>query len=77
MTQDLSGFKPPGNRGILKNAEKRKGGRPPKEKSDRMTEKVTLNFTEEEKEKLLEHAKKKGIPITVLIRTLLAENDYI
>ena len=58
--------------------EKKKVGRTPKNPEERLTEKITLNFTQAEKDKLLSISAEKGnLPLTLLIRNLLKENGYI
>jgi hypothetical protein len=76
MATDLSKFKK-SNKKILTSLPK-KTGRPPKKETDRLNQKITINFTNTEKEKLLNRAKKnRNVPITTIIRNLLIENDYI
>ena len=77
MTNDLSVFKK-NDRKILKEISGKKGGRPPKEDAEKLTQKITVNFTLAEKEKLLERSKAAGgLPLTILIRNVLAEHGYI
>lgn len=74
---DLSIFKK-NNRQILKKLSGNEGGRPVKQRSEKLSQKVTINFTVAEKEKLLRRSKSLGgIPITTIIRKLLIENGYI
>ena len=54
-------------------ASKYKGGRPKIEENKRKKEKVVINLTEEEKEKLKALADKKGLPIATFIRKVLKE----
>jgi hypothetical protein len=76
MATDLSEFKK-SNMGILKTSVK-KDGRPPKKENEKLNQKVTINFTSAEKEKLLKRSKEnRNIPITTIIRNLLIDNDYI
>jgi hypothetical protein len=84
MATDLSMFKQD-NKNVLEKVAgegekkvKKKVGRTPKNPDERLTEKVMLNFTKAEKDKLLSIAKGKGnLPLTSLIRNVLKENDYI
>jgi hypothetical protein len=76
MGTDLSQFKK-SNKNVLQSIPKREG-RPPKKEDEKMNQKVTVNFTTAEKEKLLALSRKyKGLPLTMLIRDLLIENGYI
>ena len=55
-----------------------KRGRPEKEKSERLTKKVTVNLTETEFEQLKELSGKNfNIPLPQLIRGLLKEQEII
>jgi hypothetical protein len=84
MKTDLSAFKQ-NDKKILEKISakptkegKKKMGRTPKKPEERLTEKVMINFTKAEKEKLLSVADDKGgLPLTILIRNLLKENDWI
>jgi ribosomal protein L44E len=74
---DLSIFKK-NDRQILKKMSGNEGGRPVKKGSEKLSQKVTINFTISEKEKLLKRSKSMGgVPITTMIRNLLFENGYI
>jgi hypothetical protein len=76
MPTDLSQFKKT-NKNVLKSIPKR-DGRPPKSEDEKMNQKVTINFTNAEKEKLLNRSKEyRNLPLTTLIRNLLIDNDYI
>ena len=76
MATDLSKFKK-SNKKVLKSLPK-KTGRPPKKETERLNQKITINFTNTEKEKLLKRSKKnRNIPITTMIRDLLIDNNYI
>jgi hypothetical protein len=76
MPTDLSQFKK-SNKNVLKSIPKR-DGRPPKNEDEKMNQKVTINFTNAEKEKLLTRSKEyRNLPLTTLIRNLLIDNDYI
>lgn len=56
----------------------KKSGRPPKAADEKMTEKVTVNFTPSEKEKLLEKSNELGgLPLSILIRNGLKKASYI
>mgnify|MGYP005637664155 CR=1 FL=1 len=58
--------------------EKKKLGRTPKKPEKRLTEKVTINFTIAEKEKLMALSQEKGnLPLTILIRNVLKEQGII
>ena len=77
MSTDLSAFKK-NDRRVLKETSLKKGGRPPKDEAEKLTQKITVNFTPAEKEKLLERSKASGgLPLTTLIRNVLAEHGYI
>lgn len=56
---------------------KNKGGAPKKLAANKLSNKITVNFSDLEKEKLLELSKKKRKPITSIIRDLLIDNQYI
>jgi hypothetical protein len=76
MATDLSKFKK-SNKKVL-NSLPKKNGRPPKNEKERLNQKITINFTNTEKENLLKRSKKnRNIPITTMIRNLLIDNDYI
>ena len=78
MKTDLSAFKKNNKEILTKLSEKKKLGRNPKEPNERLVEKVTLNFTKREKEKLLSISEEKGgLPLTILIRSLLKKNNWI
>ena len=68
-------IKPPQktNKNILKQAPgpKNKGGRPPKAAAERLTKKVTCNFTSAEFDILDGLSKESGLPVAALIRTKL------
>ena len=77
MSTDLSVFKK-NDRQVLKEISGKKGGRPTKTAGEKLSQKVTLNFSVDEKQKLLERSKEMGgVPLTALIRNLLIENGYI
>ena len=59
MSTDLSAFKK-NDRRVLKETSGSKGGRPPKDEAEKLTQKITVNFTPAEKEKLLERSKAGG-----------------
>ena len=74
---DLSIFKK-NDRQILKKMSGNEGGRPVKKGSEKLSQKVTINFTIAEKVVLINRSKALGgIPITTMIRNLLFENCYI
>jgi hypothetical protein len=74
---DLSIFKK-NDRQILKKMSGNEGGRPVKQGSEKLSQKVTINFTVAEKLALVNRSKTLGgIPITTLIRNLLFDNGYI
>ena len=76
MATDLSKFKK-SNKKVLTSLPK-KTGRPPKSENERLNQKITINLTNTEKEKLLKRSKKnRNIPITTMIRDLLIDNNYI
>ena len=85
MTTDLSAFKQDDKKVLekisgkpSKKEGKKKMGRTPKKPEERLTEKVMINFTKAEKEKLLSVSEEKGnLPVTLLVRNLLKENNYI
>ncbi len=53
-------------------------GRPPKNPEEKMSEKITVNFTPTEKQKLLDlSAERYNVPLTTLIRNLLQEKEFI
>ena len=80
-TTDLSELKPADNKQVLRkqmNKPEKRLGRKPKQPEERQTEKVTINFTIVEKEKLLALSQEKGnIPLTILIRNILKEYGAI
>ncbi len=74
---DLSIFKK-NNRQVLKKLSGNEGGRPVKKGSEKLSQKVTINFTISEKVALVNRSKTLGgVPITTMIRNLLFENGYI
>jgi len=74
---DLSIFKK-NNRQVLKKMSGNEGGRPIKQVSEKLSQKITINFTIAEKVALVNRSKSMGgIPITTMIRNLLFENGYI
>ena len=74
---DLSIFKK-NDRQILKKMSGNEGGRPVKKGSEKLSQKITINFTISEKVTLVNRSKSLGgIPITTMIRNLLFENGYI
>ena len=74
---DLSIFKK-NDRQILKKMSGNEGGRPVKKGSEKLSQKITINFTISEKVALVNRSKTLGgIPITTMIRNLLFENGYI
>jgi len=74
---DLSTFKK-NNRQVLKKMSGNEGGRPVKKGSEKLSQKVTINFTISEKIVLVNRSKSLGgIPITSMIRNLMFENGYI
>ena len=74
---DLSTFKK-NNRQVLKKMSGNEGGRPVKKSSEKLSQKVTINFTISEKIVLVNRSKSLGgIPITSMIRNLMFENGYI
>ncbi|MBA3013082.1 MAG: hypothetical protein KJ658_00485 [Proteobacteria bacterium] len=74
---DLSIFKK-NDRQILKKMSGNEGGRPVKKGSEKLSQKVTINFTISEKVVLVNRSKSMGgVPITTMIRNLLFENGYI
>jgi len=77
MTGDLSDLVIE-NKGQLKavrNILTSKSGRPRKPDSEKMSKKITVNFTQKEYEALQE--KSETMPIAVFIRTVLKRNDCI
>jgi hypothetical protein len=80
-TTDLSELKPADNKQVLRkqmNKPEKRLGRKPKQPEERQTEKVTINFTIVEKEKLLALSQEKGnLPLTILIRNILKEHGAI
>ena len=80
-TTDLSELKPADNKQVLRkqmNKPEKRLGRKPKQPEERQTEKVTINFTIVEKEKLLALSQEKGnLPLTILIRNILKEYGAI
>jgi len=74
---DFSIFKK-NNRQVLKKMSGNEGGRPIKQVSEKLSQKITINFTISEKVALVNRSKSLGgIPITTMIRNLLFENGYI
>jgi len=74
---DLSIFKK-NDRQVLKKMSGNEGGRPIKQVSEKLSQKITINFTISEKVALVNRSKSLGgIPITTMIRNLLFENGYI
>jgi hypothetical protein len=80
-TTDLSELKSADNKQVLRkqmNKPEKRLGRKPKQPEERQTEKVTINFTIVEKEKLLALSQEKGnLPLTILIRNILKEYGAI
>ena len=77
MTDDLSGLVIE-NKGQLKavrNIMTSKSGRPRKPDAEKMSKKITVNFTKKEYEGLQEKAG--TIPLAVFIKTILKRNDCI
>ena len=58
-------------------ASKHKGGRPKIEENKRKKEKVVINLTIEEKEKIKALADEKGLPIATFIRKVLKEHGVL
>ena len=82
MGDDLSELKQNKKRVLNDISEKKSGtkklGRKPKQPEKRQTEKVTINFTIAEKEKLMALSQEKGnLPLTILIRNVLKEQGII
>jgi hypothetical protein len=82
MGTDLTQLKQSNKRILVENSEavksKKRLGRKPKQPEERQTEKVTINFTKAEKEKLLTISQEKGdLPLTILIKNLLKKNEWI
>ena len=83
MKTDLSQLKPADNKQVLKEISEvarpqKKLGRKPKQPNERLTEKLTINFTKAEKEKLLALSQERGgLPLTILIRNILKEQGVI
>jgi len=72
---DISKFRKT-NRNELR--ERQKVGRKPKPKEKKLTEKITLSFTLEEKEKIAKRSEKQGgLPYTIMIRNVLREAGVI
>ena len=77
MSTDLSVFKK-NDRKVLKKISGKKGGRPVKNQGEKLNQKVTVNFSVTEKQKLMERSRASGgLPITMLIRNVLFEKGYI
>jgi len=74
---DLSIFKK-NDRQVLKKMSGNEGGCPVKRGSEKLSQKITINFTIAEKVALVNRSKiMGGVPVTTMIRNLLVENGYI
>jgi len=78
---DLTKFKKSPTQNVLQDrpfkTQKNKTGRPTKETSEKLSCKITFNFTEDERETLRKKAKEQGVPVTTLVRSLLKKHDCI
>jgi hypothetical protein len=82
MGTDLTQLKQDNKRVLGKKSDetkpRKKLGRNPKKPEERQTEKITINFTPAEKDKLLTVSQEKGnLPLTILIRNILKEQGVI
>jgi len=62
---------------IAKKQTKGKGGRPPKAAAERLTKKITCNFTSAEFDILDSLSKESGLPVAAFIRTKLKNAGVI
>ena len=59
----------------VKNLQKSKGGRPPKDESEKLSRKITVNFSEDELKSLSEKAG--SIPLALFIKMALKDKGII
>lgn len=73
---DLSQFESVEDKNLL-NEKKKKSGRPPTPDKAKLTNKIAVYLTQEEKFNLQRNASKKGLNISGLLRFKLAEDGLI
>jgi hypothetical protein len=56
---------------------KNPGGRPKKSEEEKRSEKIYINLTKKEKEKIEKIAINEELPIGILVRKILKEKNYI